>query len=141
MNRSDFDEFLFAPLGDEKNGMTLRVVSALARLGFDPWGEAARLSTLPKAQATMILAGLFARLPDAAVPSPLAAFQAARLVALLPAPVPSRGWFHPARLHWPRLGASGICLVVVLAAFVVTLTAQSCASRNPSPPASISARP
>jgi hypothetical protein len=41
---SDLNDFLFAPVGEEQNGVTLSVVSALTRLGVDPWEEAARLS-------------------------------------------------------------------------------------------------
>jgi hypothetical protein len=45
---SEFNDFLFAPIGEEGNEMLLSVLSALARLGVDPWQEAARLSQLPK---------------------------------------------------------------------------------------------
>ncbi len=41
---SEFNDFLFALVGQEKSGMQLTVLSALARFGFDPWREAARLS-------------------------------------------------------------------------------------------------
>jgi hypothetical protein len=40
---SDLNDFLFASVGNEQNGMSLNVVSALTRLGMDPWVEAARL--------------------------------------------------------------------------------------------------
>ena len=42
LRRSGRNEFLFAPVGTEANGMTLSVVSLLARLGSDPWLEAGR---------------------------------------------------------------------------------------------------
>ena len=38
----EFDNFLFAPLGDDQNGPPLSVVSALAQLEVDPWQEALR---------------------------------------------------------------------------------------------------
>src|ERR1700737_57721 len=60
---SDLNDFLFASVGDEQNGMPLSVISALTRLGIDPWEEAARLSTLPKAIAAGVLAPMIARLP------------------------------------------------------------------------------
>ena len=60
---SDLNEFLFAPVGEEQNGVTLSVVSALTRLGLDPWEEAARLTPLPKAHAAEALAKVIARLP------------------------------------------------------------------------------
>ena len=60
---SDLNDFLFASLGDEQNGMPLNVVSALTRLDVDPWEEAARLAALPKALAAEALAPMIAQLP------------------------------------------------------------------------------
>jgi len=61
---SEFNEFLFASVGAEKNGTELTVLSALTRLGIDPWGEAARLSDLPKEAAARALAAAIAALPE-----------------------------------------------------------------------------
>lgn len=61
---SEFNEFLFAPVGEEENGAVLTVLSALTRLGMDPWGEAARLSELPKEAAARMLAAAIATLPE-----------------------------------------------------------------------------
>ena len=80
----EFDAFLFAPIGEEKNGMLLSVVSALARLDIDPWQEAAKLARLPEATATQRLTSLIAALPDAAPPQRDPGRIAARLIALLP---------------------------------------------------------
>src|SRR5712672_9319 len=55
---SDLNDFLFASVGEEQNGVTLSVVSALTRLGVDPWEEAARLTPLPRARAAEALATL-----------------------------------------------------------------------------------
>ena len=44
---SEFDDFLFAPIGDDRNDMPLSVLSALARLDVDPWEEAAELARWP----------------------------------------------------------------------------------------------
>src|SRR5438046_10576901 len=60
---SELNDFLFSSIGEEQNGVTLSVVSALTRLGIDPWEEAARLTPLPKARAAETLAKLIARLP------------------------------------------------------------------------------
>jgi len=81
---SDLSDFLFALVGDEQNGMPLNVISALTRLGIDPWEEAARLAALPKALAAEALAPVIARLPIA---RPLPSDDLAvshRLVELLP---------------------------------------------------------
>ena len=59
---SDLNDFLFASVGDEQNGMPLSVISALTRLGLEPWEEAARLAALPKALAAEALAPMIARL-------------------------------------------------------------------------------
>ena len=59
---SDLNDFLFASVGDEQNGMPLSVISALTRLGLEPWEEAARLAALPKALAAEALAAMIARL-------------------------------------------------------------------------------
>src|ERR1700757_5172980 len=60
---SDLNDFLFATVGEQQNGMPLNVVSGLTRLGLDPWEEAARLAALPRALATEKLAPIIARLP------------------------------------------------------------------------------
>jgi hypothetical protein len=47
LGHSEYNAFLFAAVGEEKVGLPLTVLTALTRLGFDPWREAARLSDLP----------------------------------------------------------------------------------------------
>jgi hypothetical protein len=64
LGHSEYNAFLFASVGEEKTGLQLTVQTALIRLGFDPWQEAARLSDLPKAAAAQALAAAMARLPD-----------------------------------------------------------------------------
>ena len=46
--RPEFGDFLYAPIGADRNEMPLTVLSALSRLDVDPWKEAAELSELPK---------------------------------------------------------------------------------------------
>lgn len=82
---SAFDDFLFAPVGDEKSGMSLSVLSALARLDLDPWQEASDLARLPGNAAVDRLTQLLAVLPSNTLAAPPnAATIAARLVSLLP---------------------------------------------------------
>jgi hypothetical protein len=81
---SEFNEFLFATVGEERLGMPLSVVSALTRLGLDPWLEAARLSDLPKDFAIATLSGLIARLPVGRWEPSDARGIAARLIESLP---------------------------------------------------------
>ena len=83
--KSEFNDFLFAPIGEEKNSAILTVLSALARLGMDPWQESARLAQLSKAMAIQRLTTLIAGLPEGRWASADAGDIAARLVDLLPA--------------------------------------------------------
>ncbi|MCC5999458.1 MAG: hypothetical protein JJU19_01150 [Pararhodobacter sp.] len=46
-----FDGFLYAAVGEDRGGNTVSVLSTLARLGLDPWDEAADLADLPRADA------------------------------------------------------------------------------------------
>ena len=61
---SEFDDFLFATIGEDRNGTPLSVLSALARRDVDPWLEAAELARLPGKTSTRRLASLIAALPD-----------------------------------------------------------------------------
>lgn len=80
--RSEFNDFLYAPIGEERNHMVLTVLSALARLGIDPWDEAARLAQLSREAATRRLTAIIAGLSDGQWGDANAI--AGRLVALLP---------------------------------------------------------
>jgi hypothetical protein len=80
----EFDDFLFAPIGEERNGMLLSVVSALARLDVDPWQEAANLAELPRTTATRRLTSLIAALLDKPTTDLDPGANAARLIARLP---------------------------------------------------------
>jgi hypothetical protein len=84
LGHSNLNGFLFADIGVERSGMNLSVMSALARVGLDPWQEAARLAGLPRAAATEVLARLIAAMPSGLWPMPVATPIAARLVTLLP---------------------------------------------------------
>ncbi len=85
LGHSEFNDFLFDIVGAEKNGMQLTVLSALARLGMDPWREAARLAKLPKDAASRALAKIIATLPEGDWKVADARAIAARLVDRLPA--------------------------------------------------------
>ena len=82
--RPDLDKFLFAAVGEEIDGIPLSTISALTRLGLDPWQEAGRLSSLPRREAVEQVARLIAELPDIFRPLGEAREIADRLVGLLP---------------------------------------------------------
>lgn len=101
LRHSDLNGFLFADVGEEASGMTLSVVSALGRLGLDPWDEAGRLSTLPRTAAADALARIIAAMPAGRWSLPDATAIATQLVALLPpragtptGPAPTTAWMH-----------------------------------------------
>ena len=81
---SQYDKFLFATIGEEKNETPLSVLSTLARLEKDPWQEAARLTELPKHQAAQGISTLLAALPGGPWTASECNSVAARLVELLP---------------------------------------------------------
>lgn len=82
----EFDEFLFAAVGEDANGMPLSVLSALSRLDIDPWADAARLAHLPKDSAIIALGQSIARLPLGRWQAADTTAIATRLVELLPKP-------------------------------------------------------
>jgi hypothetical protein len=84
LKNSGLDAFLYADVGAEANGSTLTILSVLARLGKDPWAEAARWATLPKAAAIECLAQNIAEMPLAPAALAGARANAVQLVQLLP---------------------------------------------------------
>ena len=81
---SEFNNFLYAPIGVDQHGENLSVVSALARLDLDPWKEAAKLAKLPGNLATQNLSALIVALQEIPSARQDPGKIAARLVALLP---------------------------------------------------------
>jgi hypothetical protein len=45
---SAYNDFLYAVVGEDRNGASVTVLSVLARQNLDPWAEAAELSQLPR---------------------------------------------------------------------------------------------
>lgn len=80
----EFDAFLFAPLGEDRNGLPLSMVSLLARMDLDPWKEAACLADLPAEAAARKLALLLIGQPVASSTQADPDRSATRLIALLP---------------------------------------------------------
>ena len=60
----EFDAFLFAPVGEEVDGIPLTVLSALSQLGLEPRDEAARLAHLTREAAADQLARMIAGIYD-----------------------------------------------------------------------------
>lgn len=56
----EFDRFLYASVGEDRNGHVVTVLSTFARLGLDPWKETADLVALGRDAAQARLASLLA---------------------------------------------------------------------------------
>jgi hypothetical protein len=129
----EFNDFLFAPIGEDRNGMLLSVLSAMARLDVDPWQEAAKLSRLPGETATERLASLIAALPDGPPASLDPRTIAARLIALLPRRASSNIASRETLLGVGAAIGSGALIYLILMVFM--LGAQCIiASRQPPAP-------
>ena len=88
------------------------MLSLLARLGFDPWEEAAKLAQLPRASAVQRLVSLIAAIPSA---YPDAGTVSNRLILLLPSPP---GLTIP---HRPKLGFSDLLSTRLAVAIALAL--------------------
>jgi len=126
--RPDLDNFLFATIGAEQDGIPLSMVSALTRLGLDPWDEAGRLSSLGKREAIEQLARLIGELPGTRRSSAEAREIAGKLVEQLPRydnTRPSRVSQVRRRYRWPTMPKQSqfliFCLVLATAALVSIL--------------------
>lgn len=141
---SEFDDFLFAPIGDDGNGMQLSVLSALARLNIDPWLEAATLARLPKAIAAEKLGSLIAQLPGGLLAYADLGAITARLIARLPGRISSRIPNPPMSLGMgAEIGPRPVIRVVFINVIVVTflLVSQWVAISHHGPAQAEAARP
>jgi hypothetical protein len=120
--RPDLDDFLFATVGEERNGMPLSVISALTGLGLDPWAEATRLSSLETREAVEQLVPMIARLPGERWPSSEVRTIAQGLIELLPATKVARATSDTAPQARARIVPSkmlwAVCLLLAAAALV-----------------------
>lgn len=60
----EFERFLCASVGEDRNGYAVTLLSTLARLGLDPWKETAELVALGRDDARARLGALLARFRD-----------------------------------------------------------------------------
>ena len=128
--RPEFDNFLFALIGADRNHMPVSVLSALARLDVDPWEVAAELTELSKDAAAHKLAALFARMPGGRLAQADPRASAESLVELLPrrggstTPVPAKARQY--QMSGSTAAKMLICAALAAAALIVA------ASREPS---------
>ncbi|MCZ4354588.1 hypothetical protein O4H61_18890 [Roseovarius aestuarii] len=79
-----FERFLAAPVGEDRTGTSVSVLSMLARLNVDPWIEAADLAKMQEAPARQRLVALLARFEDVPTLLPDQGRVASGLLAFLP---------------------------------------------------------
>jgi hypothetical protein len=116
LKNSGLNEFLFAEVGSEMNGSPLTILSVLARLGKDPWTEAARLARLPMSSTIDDLANSISQMPLCPQALIDARTTAARLILLLP----SQAQSFPKRFALP-IGKSTAPRWVPAAIFLTAL--------------------
>jgi hypothetical protein len=93
---SELNAFLLAEVATQTNGLSLTVLSLLARMGRDPWAEARRLDELPIETAIVSMTAAIAASPVCIAPECDPKAIAMRLVARLPSQSPS-SWAGAAR--------------------------------------------
>ncbi|MGL4968506.1 MAG: hypothetical protein ACRC67_45260 [Inquilinus sp.] len=127
LRKSNLNNFLFADVGAESNGMPLSVVSMLGRLGGDPWATASRLAGQPRDAAVLELAEIITGTACAERSNAEIMAIATRLASLLPSarPTPSRAERAGPQSSFPGSwrGSTLAVLALALAAAVLILRA------------------
>jgi hypothetical protein len=122
LKNSVLNAFLFADVGTELNGSALTILSVLARLGQDPWAEAARWAKMPRAAAIDCLAQSIGKMPLS--PQALAETfaTASSLIQLLPVQtrnvrqgVSEVGW-KPTAQEWAPMAL--LCLSLIFGVLI-----------------------
>ncbi len=113
---NSFDRFLYASVGEDRNGYVVTVLSTLARLGLDPWKEASELAALSHDAAGNRLSAVLSGFPD--VPAVVLdhASIAQELVQLLPersTPLASRIAGPPAS-KLPSISRNGVFAILTI---------------------------
>jgi hypothetical protein len=131
---SGLNRFLHAEVGTELNGSALTILSVLARLGQDPWTEAARWARMPKGAIIDSLTKCIGQMPLSPQALRDARLTASRLVLLLPgqggdAPAPATGASaekpaSTAQLFaaMPRWLPLAVCLLILAMGFAITIS-------------------
>ncbi|WP_155326454.1 hypothetical protein [Alkalilacustris brevis] len=114
-----FDPFLYAAVGEDRNGNVVTVLSTFARLGVEPWGAAAELSELTREEARARLGGLLARFRDVPALGRDGGAVTLRLIDLLPQ-ASSRRAGQDAGVSAP-IGAMGMGPILAIAMIILFL--------------------
>jgi hypothetical protein len=132
---SEFDNFLFTPLGEDANGLPVSVVSLLARINLDPWQEAEDLAALPPEAAARRLASSLDTLMDSVLRQANSETMVLRLLALLPRPVSAA-----ARTPFAQVGSAAapdpgtrIGVILIITSTIILLVSQFVAAHRETP--------
>ena len=79
-----YERFLYASVCEQNDGTQVTVLSALVRADIDPWKEASRLATMPRAKAEAILSSIIHQISNKNWTGPELEAVSVRLVQLLP---------------------------------------------------------
>ena len=99
----EFNNFLLAEVGTQANGLSLTVLSLLARSGRDPWAEARHLANLTNESAIVTMTAAITASPACIAPECDPTVIAARLIARL-----------PSQINLPSAGATNIDALAVV---------------------------
>ena len=141
LRNSGLNAFLFAEVGTELNGSPLTVLSVLARLGQDPWVEAAKWAKLPRAAMIDRLAQSIAQMPLAPEALTDARSTASRLAQLLPSQVvrPSQAPTR-SKASVPRWVMAAICCAAVALGLAFNFNFGSSSTKTITPISDLPAR-
>jgi hypothetical protein len=129
LSRARYTAFLFTVVGTETHeannrGEDITILTALSRVGVDPWQEAARLARLSRRDAARSLANTFTNLPDTRWAEGDAEGTARRMIGTLPAwtpraPTAPGVWIFMTWRFWAAVGL--VLAMVALNAFAKDL--------------------
>jgi hypothetical protein len=135
---SEFDEFLFTPIGEDRNGLPLSVLSLFARMNLDPWQEAADLAALSLEAAAGRLALCLEALTDPILRRASSRESVGRLLRLLP---PRQPIVHTAAVGAGAVAApdsaSRIRTILFITSAIVLVGSQLLGAHRYPPPAAV----
>lgn len=116
----DFERFLYAPVGEDRRGYNVTVLSMMARLGLDPWDETAELVTIGRQAAQTRLRKLLQRFWDVPALSSDSRKVANDLSRLLPERAPILSLTQSGSdIGAPKEATKGVSWVVLVVILVV----------------------
>ncbi|AZQ66970.1 hypothetical protein EF888_07375 [Silicimonas algicola] len=117
----EFERFLYATVGKDRNGTVVTVFSMLARIGLDPWNETAELVALGRDAAGTRLGLLLSRFQDVPALGNAHGQVGRELSLLLPESSRLRSFVPSGSTASQSRGLSGGTILTVLALVLVLI--------------------